>query len=256
MGISLNPENFPEGGGLLDDADVTVESASFVMYDYGGKSPVEVPALKLVLVAGAEDKHDSYWSCGSKDDWQPENGGKGLKPIGKATSITLSSNCGVFLRELVAAGFPTDKLDAGDITILEGMECHVQRIPAPKRAGLKSSSSDRDPTVLVVKGINKLPWEKGGRKGKAEGKGTTKSKGSTGSNGDALNGRAAEALIGMLAENPDGIKKAEIPKLAMTALKGDSDRNALIKVLYDAAFLETQDGWAFDSGTGMITLGD
>ena len=68
---SLNPENFVEGGGLIDDVDVTFKECIFDMFDYNGKVVPGVPSLKITM--GMEDDEEAvqYYSVGSANDWIP-----------------------------------------------------------------------------------------------------------------------------------------------------------------------------------------
>ena len=105
---------------------------------------------------------------GNPNDWLPSDDGSQLVAVGGVTGIRATSNGGIFIKALVDAGFPVDKI-GDDITILDGLQAHVIRIPAPKRAGLKKDKKkDFEDTILIVGEIKALPWEKsqpaGGKK--------------------------------------------------------------------------------------------
>ena len=55
MGVSLKPSNYEEGGALLDNADVEVTDARFILGDYDGKSAVNVSLSKIVMAVGEGD---------------------------------------------------------------------------------------------------------------------------------------------------------------------------------------------------------
>jgi len=55
VGISLKPSNYEEGGALLDNADVEVTDARFILGDYDGKSAVTIPLCKVVMAVGEGD---------------------------------------------------------------------------------------------------------------------------------------------------------------------------------------------------------
>ena len=205
VGVSLNPEDFVEGGGLLDDVDVTVKSARFAMFDYDGKSPVTVPALQITFDQADGEDVVQYWSMGKAADWQPSPSGKKLLPIGSATGIVKSSNGGIFFASLLNAGFPTDRLADGDISCLDGMEAHVIRTPAPKRTGLVNEK--KDATILIIDKVIALPGE--GKK-----KNTRSSKGSKGAattaSGDEVSKVATNAIMALLNSNDGSIERADL----------------------------------------------
>ena len=47
-GVSLDPEDFTEGGGLIDDVDVVFEECRFEIFDYQGKAN-PTPCLKIEM---------------------------------------------------------------------------------------------------------------------------------------------------------------------------------------------------------------
>lgn len=249
---NLNPDGFVEGGGLIDDIDITVAEARFDLFDYNGKVVPGVPSLRVEMESEDDEKATQYYSMGKSDDWIPSDDGTQILATGSATSIRMTSNGGIFLKSLVDAGFPADKL-GDDISILDGLKCHVIRVPAPKRAGLKrETKKDFEDTILIVSEIRTLPWEKSKPKGAAKGKAAAK-KGKASSKavskkdeGDASE-KAAEVIMGILAE--DGtVTKKELPGKLFKALKDDPDRNAIVKIAFDDDFLA--DGpWTYEDGT-------
>ncbi|OPX33364.1 MAG: hypothetical protein B1H40_00110 [Candidatus Latescibacteria bacterium 4484_181] len=251
--ISLNPETFVEGGGLIDDAKVTFDECSFEMFDYGGKIVPGVPTLKVSMTTEDGDEVTQNYSVGSPKDWAPSEDGKGLVAVGKATALRLSSNCGIFLQNLVDVGFPADKLGE-DISILKGLVAHVIQIPAPKRAGLKKKEGDFEKTILVVDEIIKLPWEKKSKKTtKAKAKAKTSTKTEEAEGDSDLNAKAIEHITKLLAEGDGTLAKKDLPAKLFTTLKTDPDRNAIIKIAFDDEFLEAGP-WTYNSGEGTLTL--
>ena len=261
-GVSLNPETFTEGTGLIDDRDVIFESNSFVMFDYNGKRPPGVPAVKSVLKIDDEEI-EQYWTMGNEKDWKPSEDGKQLLAIGSATGIRASSNGGIFLKSLVEAGFPADRLGE-DISILDGLSAHVIRVPAPERGGLKKEKEKKyEDTILVVSEIKALPWEAKKPKGApagagaaVKGKGTVPSKGKgtaapKSEVGEELTQKAIDTLMGILAEN-GSLSKKEIPGKIFQALKADEDKNAILKLAFSDEFLSAGP-WNY--ADGVLTLG-
>ncbi|MCK5608607.1 hypothetical protein KAR91_42385 [Candidatus Pacearchaeota archaeon] len=260
--VSLNPENFIEGGGLIDDVDVVLEENRFEMFDYQGKAN-PTPCLKITMECeDIDDPMEQYYSMGSANDWIPSEDGTQLVAVGKATNIRLSSNGGIFLKALIDAGYPAEDL-GDDISTLDGLQAHVIQIPAPKR-GMKKSKEQEEreerfgpPTILVVSEIVALPGEKKKPKGapkkaagkKATGKGKAASKKKEDS-GD-LNEKALTAVMDILLE-AGTITKKELPAKIFQTMKEDPDRNAMVKIVFDDAFLESG---PWDYADGVLVSG-
>lgn len=261
MGVSLKPSDAVEGGGLLDDEDVKVVESKFTMFDYGGKAQ-PVPALMFKL-----DRMDDtepvvqYWSMGKALDWIPSDDGRELVPIGKATQLTVGSNGMLLITSLINAGVPESKL-GDDVSIFEGMECHMNRVAAPVRKGLTQKEGQ---TILTVSKIHKMPWDtptaksKGGGKRKAaasKGKATA----AVASNGAAdIEALAIEFILGILANDetmqgfPEGIPKAKLAPEAFAALSSDDpNRSAIVRKVFEDAFLNAGP-WSYAGG--KISMG-
>jgi len=265
---SLNPENFTEGGGLIDDVDVTFKECGFEMFDYQGKSATPAPCLKIVLAVEEGDDAEQYYSMGSTQDWIPSEDGSQLVAVGKATAIRLSSNGGIFLKSLIDAGFPADKL-GDDISILTGLQAHMIQVPAPARKGLKKTKEQEEreekfgpKTILVVSEIKGLPWETKAPVGKpkakapagkpaaapAKAKATTKAAApAPETSGDDLTGEATTAILSIL-EAAGTITKKELPAKLFQTLKADPNRNEIIKLVFNDEFLKSGP-WEYADGT-------
>jgi len=256
----LNPDSFVEGGGLIDDVDVTFKEVSFEMFDYNGKS-APAPAMKVVLdVAG--DEMTQYYSMGTAKDWIPSEDGKQLLSVGSATSIRLSSNGGIFLKSMVDAGFPGDKL-GDDISILTGLQAHMIQVPEPQRSLKKTKEQEEKEakfgpkTILVVSAINRLPWEKStpaGAKGKAKPAAGTKpaaakpaaAKTEAAAEGGGVQDKATEFILGVLAEAGTVMKK-ELPAKIFAQFKDDPDKNEMVKTVFSDDFLSAGP-WSYSDG--------
>lgn len=176
--ISLAPSTFAVGGGLLDDADVEIMDAAFLLWDYNGKAP-QGPALGItfrILEGGkhkiAEDKakfesgfedHDQYFSAGKIEYFAPNDDGTGLVPTGDKTAITQSCNTAMFLSSLVNVGVPESVLASGNIKDLVGTRLHVNRVEQEARKQGKNSTFSGDPNkkqeILVATKLISLPGE-------------------------------------------------------------------------------------------------
>ena len=242
------PSSMGEGGGLLDDVDVTFKECRVCTWDYNGTVPAPVPAIRVAMqLSDGGETAEQYWSAGSGKDWMPSDDGKKLVAIGKATALVRSSNAGILMESIINSGYPEDKI-SDDISALEGMEVHMMRVPAPKRGGLaKSTRADGrefEATVLTVSKIHKLPWEKKAAKGK-------------GKDPEAINGdvqaTATAALMAVLANNPDGVTKQQIPGLVFKEVDAkDPNRNEVVKVVFTDDFLKAGP-WEF--ADGVVKMG-
>src|SRR3990167_6088446 len=132
----LKPSEFVEGGGVVSDVDVGLKEVAFVLWDYNGRAPVRNPAIMAKMVEDEGTEHVQYWSAGQSKDWMPSEDGKKLVAVGSGSGLNSGSNAGILLTSIVNAGFPEDKI-GDDITVFQGMRCHVIRVPAPKRGIVK-----------------------------------------------------------------------------------------------------------------------
>lgn len=250
--VSLNAEDFTEGGGLIDDIDVTFKDCMFDLFDYNGKVIPPVPSLSCTLEDEEGEDVTQYWSMGSAEDWVPSEDGKQLLAIGKATGIRATSNGGIFLKSLLDAGFPADQL-GDDISVLDGMQAHVIQVPAPKRKGLAPRDSKFEQTILIIGEIQVMPGEKKAPAGKPKGAAKASAKAKTKAapkeepEGGDLNDKATEAIMEILAETGTVTKK-ELPAKIFATMKADPDRNAIVKLVFDDEFLAAGP-WDYEDGT-------
>ncbi len=274
MGVSLKPSNAVVGG-LIDDVNVEWKECRFESWDYNGKSPVKVPALKVTMAdVDTGDEHEQYWSMGSAKDWAPGPDGKELISVGSATALKSNSNGMILLTSLVNAGFPEEKF-GDDVSELEGMVCHMIRVPAPKRTGLVKDKRTREDgrefeeTVLVVESISKLPWEKAKPKPKVTPAGTQSGAGKkkpTSSGGSAGGGAGANAelssdivsrtvdfIMEVLGESGGEVAKKDLATMAFQKLKDDPNRNQIVQLVFKDEFLSGGAGpWTFENGIVKI----
>jgi len=238
MAISMNPDTFTEGGGLLDDVDVEVLESKFEIFNYGGKGPA-TPALKWKLKPLDDGEAiDQFWSCGSSDAFIPSSDGESLEPTGDATAPRKNSNLHVLLESLKKAGFPMSKLEEGKISVLSGMKCHVVRKPAPRRPGLDQSSEARryEQTILEVGKIIALPGESGGNSGEA-----------TASEGDP---DVESMVMGILKKNNGSVAKKDLVPAAFDETKNNPQlRKKAMGMLKDDSWVGSSERpWNFENG--------
>lgn len=258
----LSPESFVEGGGLLDDVDVTFKQVRVKSWDYNGKVPAPVPALELTMeVEGVEGDQVQYYSIGKGTDWQPSEDGHSVVAVGKATGITSSSNAAIFIKSMVDAGFPSNKIE-DDVRCFEGLKAHMTRIPAPKRGVTPTPREDGkqfDSTILTVGSIISLPWENKGKATAPKGKPTTSPSpaGKTAatkttasapvSSDEDIDTVCTEVLIGVLTEKGEPISKAQIPGLVLPKVKDRKDRNKIVSRVFAEDFLQNGP-WTYEGG--------
>jgi hypothetical protein len=151
-----------EKGASFQGGITKITSARFNLGYHDGKSP-EIITLKLTHVPkGDSEPRTEYLSCGAKaiTNFKIGKGGKELIPKTGKASIHESTNAMIFLDSLVKAGFPSKKLAAGDMSVLDKLVINGRHKPMA-REGLviAGDGGDRPKTVLVVKSIVQLPWE-------------------------------------------------------------------------------------------------
>lgn len=209
----FDPSTFVEGG-LIDDINGKITDAKFTMYDYNGKSDGgAVPALGIEIELEDGVKHESYYSAGDAKFWAPSADGKTLTPTSDKTSLSKSSKLGIFLTELINAGFPVTKLQAGDITCLIGLQAHFVRKADKERKGLTRKDEKAQSTLCVVKVIS-MPGEqpKAAAKQTAVGapSGSTGSPaattaGSTGGSSSDVDDDTTNVLLEIVPAQPGGV---------------------------------------------------
>lgn len=266
-GASLNPVDFITGG-LLDNVDVTWKNVKFEVLDYGDGN--KAPTLGIDLVTGAEQGNEKpyrqNWSCGSLENWEPSADGSMLIPVGKDAELRKASNVFMLLTSLKEAGFPMERLNDGNVTILEGLKAHMERKDAPVRSGLKQETTRRgrdgkeytkDNKVLCVSKIISLPWEGEGAakpKGKPKAKAETKAEGGAPAGGGDVDAQAKEVLTGLIVTSGGKIAKKEIPSKGYAVIKADNpDRNKILTALFKDEWIKGN-GFAL-SEDGFVSLG-
>lgn len=239
QGISLSPETYGESG-LLDDANVSVTEAAFLMWDYNGTVNPAAPALGIEYTDEDGKTHSQYYTAGDARYFVPSEDGKMLIPAGDKTGIQRTCNAALFLSALINAGFPVDKLEDGDISILTGMQCHVKREAQPKRPGIAPRANDNgrgDATILLVDTILRLPWDKA-----AVGKGANKTNpaaaaaAAAADEGTTIDSELEEIIMGIVAEG--SIAKAAMCKAVVAAANGNPNKAKISALAYKDSWLK------------------
>lgn len=264
----LAPENQQEATGLLNDVDVKFAEVRVVTWDYNGKVPSPVPALKVTMELEDGSMQDQYYSLGKATDWQPNEDGTTIVAVGKATGIANNSNSALLINSLVNAGFPENKI-TDDVRCFEGMVAHMSRIPAPKRGGMPKAPREDgkvyEDTVLVAETIISFPWDKKAPAGKPKTAGagvakptTAKPAATTAASDEGevneVDTRCAEVLLEILGENPNGVGKSQLPGLALKKVGKEANKNLIVTRIFQEAFLNAEgQPWTF--ANGKVTMG-
>ncbi len=257
---SLNPTDAIQGG-LLDDVDVIVESARFTMWDYNGKAKT-VTALRVQYKDGEDKLHEQYYSCGDPERFVPSDDGKKLLLTGTATALNTTSNVVLYLSSLINAGFPSAKL-VDDITTIEGLRAHVQRVTQAKRAGI-TQADDKERSLLLVTKILALPGEavKGGTVKAAKPKATAAAVAAAPAvaalaPGSDLAPKTIEYVVAAAQGAGGNISRQAISQKVFQLAMGakDPDKATVCKLAFDEAFLTANSGPRFtDDGTPIASF--
>lgn len=250
-------------GGLINDVDVTVKEARYVMYDYEGKSAFgEACCCKFVLVDGDGNEHSNYWSVGgSKEgDFVPSKNGKYLESLNGRTSLAKGSNYQIMVSSLednckMPEGFLND-----DLSVIEGAKLHCIRQAAPKRqiAGSKEpKEGEREKDILIFSTAIKAPWGKGGSKTST----SSSSKASSSNDGDDDNESDVETtvkklVLTALAENDGTMVLSDLGihvyREATASGMAASDRKKVMPLLTDEDWVAGINGVTIDGDNAVL----
>lgn len=278
MALSFKLQDFAAGG-ILPEGDYQIREARFSVFDYGGRGPATI-ALRAFMVpwdlksnkpTGASEQ-EQYYSCGPVEQFAVVHEGKSLEAVGTRSQLSNQSNFYLFVQNIVNAGFPEDKWGE-DISVLDGVVCHITHIPLPKRdmprsnlTGQQPQEQQRDRTLPVVSVIHSLPWEKKGAAKaksaatpatkKAEAKPEPEPEPASGTNGDDVADVMPEVLDAILGGNEMVITALRIQcfKVLTQKLKD----NAKARNLLDATFKDRSvlDSLLAVSGNGYTVDGE
>lgn len=262
--ISLNP-NDAVAGGLLDDVTAKWSNCRFQMYDYDGKAP-KVPAFAFDLVdpESGEEIGSQYYKAGNADNVQPTSDGKGIEPIpGKTGSINNKSRFFQLAVSLKNAGMDDEKFSkfTDDCSILNGLIAHMAQEPALSKPLVEKKRQDGtvfESTVLVVNSVKKWPWEKTSgaataAAGKGKGKGAAaKPAAAPAAGGEDLEDKSVAFVLSVVSELGALLKK-DIPGETLGRLASDPQKNAVLRVIFDDAWLGAE-GRPWNYADGVITL--
>lgn len=260
-GVSLKPSDATQGGGFFDDVDAVITSCRFRAWDYNGKIAAPILGLAVTFKALGDDQEtEQVYSAGDMKHFVPSPDGKEAVAIGNKTGLNDQTNAIFFLSEFVNAGFPEDKIGS-DISVFEGCQVHLNQVPAPKRPGQSGLDANGKPkTVLVVKKILSLPWDKAAGAVGGKTKGAKAAQANTAAaapaaapvaSGDVL-AKSIEHVLNVVMAKGGSIAKASLGQEVFKLVGNDPDRMAIVQTSFKDEFLNGSMGavpWQFDGTT-------
>jgi hypothetical protein len=225
--------------------------------------------LKITMEDTFGLTHEQYYSAGDPEKIVVSPDGKrvDMPNAPDAKGLVQSTNAIAVVTSIINAGFPEDRI-TDDVSVFDGLVCRVNQIAQPKRPGLKDQ---KDRTYLMVTKILRLPWEsapvpvaKGAPSTTAKGAPTKKAapalftpsaaplpaptlvptpapvaaaESETPVDDNGLRDKAKATILQILAEKGGTVAKAKLPTEAFRALSHDSDRNAVVTLVFQEPFL-------------------
>lgn len=290
-GVSLKPSQAQAGGGgLFDDLDAWIIRCYFRLWDYNGA--ISTPVLGLSVVYKRLDEEggefEQTYSGGDTKFNVPSPDGKRAIPVDKErTGLTEGTNALQYLVSIVNCGFP-EHLIGDDVSVFEGIQVHVNRVPQQKRPGIApkpvvaGAAPKKDDILVVTKILNKAqildgsyktvmaaqmaqtqtqtapagaPVKKAKPPAAAQAPVPAQAPGPVAD--DAVRARAIDVVMGILTEKGGSIAKAEIASAAFKVLQAAKDplRNQVSQLVFKDEFLGDKENvpWSFDGTT--ISLG-
>lgn len=259
--VSINPAQAVAGGSLIDDADVIVRSVRTGFTDYNGTIQVPVPALLITYQTADGAVQQQFYSAGDQKNFVPSDDQRRFVRVGKQTGLGETTNALGWILSAINSGFPADKV-GDDVSVFDGMECHITKVPQPKRSFAQGTAAPvgGEKTYLVVSKIHKLPWENKGMVAAAPMMQTSPMVAAAPAPVPAqpsapaanLHGKATQTVMAILISKGGQIAKAQIAQEAFSQLAKDPERNAVVQMIYNDAFLSGAMGavtWQFDGTT-------
>lgn len=253
-------DEFAQGGGGIEEGDVTITSARFGTWDYRGKSnPVLGLNLKMTDADGQE--HDEWLSAGDLKFFVPSADGKKAVPVGTATKLNGSTNAAAFIISLLNADtrgeFAAKVRSTDDISVLDGLKVHVSRKAAPKRSGIviQPGQENKQQTQLVVDKVIAYPGEAGSAPAT---KAAAPAAASAAAPANALADTARATLLSIVGAAGGSIKKTQLASKVLAEMKDavPATRNGVLGMIVRDDFLNSvaEVGLAYDAATGTISF--
>lgn len=254
--VSFNPETFVSAG-LADDFDGEITEVRYVQWDYNGSIAKPVLAARVTIVPDEESGYDEFtqhYSAGDLQFFVPTDDGEdeaeegvSLMQTGHRPALSRSSNWAQFMIALGEAGYAVEGA-ATDVSTMEGIRAHFNRIPQQRRGGIQNADGEGRPKeILVVTEVLEAPSASTSKR-------SGKSKGSSAANGSGeLDERIVEVVVAALVDEEE-LSKAQLPQFVMKAFDKGKEKAQAVKRVTDAAFLGSVDAWTYDADEGTISL--
>lgn len=288
-------------GGLPDDFDGTASKIRLVPWNYSGNRQEYSLAVRVDITPDEEsglDPFSQYYSAGdlhhfvpsldgdtpaggSADDYlaladgqadisadeEADYEGVYALAIGNKVQLNNGSNWASFLQAAIDADKAVADLIGTDISTLEGLYGHWNRIPQKKRSGLRDQDDSKQKTILVLTEIKPAP--KSVAKGKSAGA-TTAAAGkassakstskpatpATSESDDDFTERFDAAIISLLSDADNNtLTKGKLAAAMMKAFTDKSEKARAVKMAGDVPYLSDDSRpWTYDGDTGTLSL--
>lgn len=162
--VSLRPSDAVQGG-VIDDVDVEFTNSRFEVFDFNGKGKPRVCLTVDFKTEGVEEPQTQYLSAANPEHFAPSDDGQFIESISDKGALVKGTGYIALMDSLIKLGLPEPTLDNG-AGALDGLKCHIVRVPAPKLRGIVQEEGQKDPMHLVATEIHELP---GGKKGAKKG---------------------------------------------------------------------------------------
>lgn len=276
--LSLLPDDMAQGG-LPSDFNGTVVLSCFEPYNYGGTTRDDGSTFKHDLFhhltiepdedSGVKGPLEVYYRVGDLDHIAPSADGKNpvdlngdntalmrggfVVPISSKGKVYQNSNFWFFIKKLLEAGYPAERVASGDIGSLTGLYAHWNRVDLPKRDIKDQPADKKNRDILVVTEVINVGAvaAKSAKAGAKVGAGKTGVPGANGAGSD-LEQRAVDAILVKLAENEGQMAKKEVAPLMLKTFTG-AERAQAVTMVGKPEFLEGhQDSFLFDADNGVL----
>lgn len=232
-------------GGLLDDVDATIVSASTGPYTYPTGTAI-AGALIVKFVTADGEEHTEAYSSGAA---APTEDGTGFESTPKDNSKAKR-----FIIAMLKLNYPNI---GADVSVFNGAKVHLKREALPKMPGL-DKEGDKEKTVLLPVKIVSLPGE-GRTSAKGAGSRPATATPATAATAASSNGELDDAtetaVQEALAEAPENslgrVKLGTNIMLKLTKAK-NPNMAAIKKLAQDAAWLQAHaenGGWSVSGDT-------
>ena len=282
--ISFHTEDMASAG-LPTDFDGVIVKAVYAPFNYPNRDGVgtvaDVLSAKLTIRPDEDsglDEFTQYYSAGDIESFAPSLDGEEpvdldaddrddmegpfVVKVGSRDKMNNNSNFAKFVEAALAVGLDDDVARSGDLSQLEGVYGHWDRVPQPTRKGIivrtEDKNSDREKTILVLTEIKEAPKAAAkAAKGKAAPAVVKKGKkeAEPEPEGDDLDTRIETAIVEALGDaKGNTFAKGKLPGIMMKAFAGDPDKAKAIKRAGQTEFLDAATQFAFDPDDGTLTL--